>query len=211
MKTNASKLFVLSLVLVAVLACTSCSSDDSAEKGGTGTGYQRSSTTNYQQGVPGGMTMDTHQITATVAAVDHARRQYTLVTPDGRKTQYTAGPEVINFDQVREGDKVKATVTEQLLVSVREKGQPRTENQTTTQIAVAPKGAKPAVVMADTVEVTARVKSVDLKHHKATLQFPDGRTRTVSVRPDVPLSDTDVGREVVFQATEAIAVKVEKP
>jgi hypothetical protein len=211
MKTNASKLIVLSLVPVAILACTSCSSDDSAEKGGTGTDYQRSSTTEYQQGVPGGMMVDTYQITATVAAVDHAKRQYTLVTPDGRRAQFTAGPEVTNFDQVREGDRVKATVTEQLLVSVREKGQPRTESQTTAQIAVAPKGAKPAVVMADTVDVTARVKSVDMKNRKATLEFPDGRTRTVSVRPDVQLSDTDVGREVVFQATESIAVKVEKP
>jgi hypothetical protein len=209
MKRNPS-ILITTACLATLLVCASCSSDHSAEKGGTGTGYQRSSTTDYEQGVPGGVTVDTYQITATVAAVDHARRQYTLMTPDGRKTQYTAGPEVTNFDQVREGDKVKATVTEQLLVFVHEKGQPRIEDQTTTRVAVTPKGAKPGVVMADTVEVTARVKSVDLKHHKATLEFPDGRTRTVSVRPDVKLSDADVGREVVFQATEAIAVKVEK-
>ena len=209
MKRNPSILISTSC-LAALLACTSCSSDHS-EKGGTGTGYQRSSTTDYKQGVPGGVTLDTYQITSTVVDVDHAKRQYTLMTPDGRKTRYTAGPEVINFDQVREGDKVRATVTEQLLVSVREKGQPRTQDQTATQVTVAPKGAKPEVVMVDTAEVTARVKSVDLKHHKATLEFPDGRTRTVSVRPDVKLSDADVGREVVFQATEAIAVKVEKP
>ena len=210
MKLNRSILITTSC-LATLLLCTSCSSDKSAEKGGTGTGYQRSSTTDYQQGVPGGVILDTHQITATVTAVDHAKREYTLMTPDGRKTQYVAGPEVTNFDQVREGDKVRAIVTEQLLVSVHEKGQPRTQDQTTTQVAVAPKGAKPEVVMVDTAEVTARVKSVDLKHHKATLEFPDGRTRTVSVRPDVKLSDADVGREVVFQATEAIAVKVEKP
>ena len=65
--------------------------------------------------------------------------------------------------------------------------------------------------MADTVEVTARVKSVDLARHKATLEFPDGSTRTVSVRPDVKLSSTDVGREIVFRTTEALALKVEKP
>ncbi|HMJ64244.1 MAG TPA: hypothetical protein VK615_02745 [Candidatus Binatia bacterium] len=209
MKTNPSILITTSC-LATLLVCASCSSDKSSGKGGTSTGYQQSSTTNYQKGVPGGVIVDTFQITATVAAVDHDKRQYTLMTPDGRKTQYTAGPEVVNFDQVRVGDKVKATVTEQLAVSMREKGEPRSDGQT-TQVAVAPKGAKPGVVMVDTVEVTARVKSVDLKNHKATLEFPDGRTRTVSVRPDVKLSDTDVGREVMLQTTEAVALKVEKP
>ncbi len=77
--------------------------------------------------------------------------------------------------------------------------------------ALAPKGAKPGVVMADTAELTTRVKSVDLKEHKATLEFPDGSTKTVAVRPNVKLSATDVGREVVIQVTQAVAVRVEKP
>ncbi len=151
-----------------------------------------------------------YQITATVTAVDHAKRQATLVTPDGKKTSIKVGPEAINFNQVRVGDQVKATVAEQLVVFVREKGEARNDGQAGL-IALAPKGAKPGVLMAETVEVTARVKSVDLKKRKATLEFPDGSTRTVSVRPDVKLSATDVGREVVIQATEAIALSVEKP
>jgi hypothetical protein len=65
--------------------------------------------------------------------------------------------------------------------------------------------------MADTAEVTTRVKSVDLKQHKATLEFPDGSAKTVAVRPNVKLSATDVGREVVIQVTQAVAVRVEKP
>jgi hypothetical protein len=65
--------------------------------------------------------------------------------------------------------------------------------------------------MADTAEVTTRVKSVDLKQHKATLEFPDGSTKTVAVRPNAKLSATDVGREVVIQVTQAVAVRVEKP
>jgi hypothetical protein len=65
--------------------------------------------------------------------------------------------------------------------------------------------------MADTVEITTRVKSVNMKKRKATLEFPDGSTKTVVVRPDVKLSAADAGREVVLQATDAIAVLVEKP
>ena len=207
MKTNTSKLIVLSLVPAAILVCTSCSSDSST-KGGTGPTVSREASS--EPGVPGGVVIDTYQITAKVAEVDHAKRQYTLVTPDGKKTQYKAGPEVTNFDQVREGDRVKATVTEQLVVRVREKGETPSDGETSL-VALAPKGEKPGVVMADTTEVTARVKSVDLKNHKATLEFPDGTAKTVAVRPDVKLSSTDVGREIVIRATEAVAVHVEKP
>jgi hypothetical protein len=207
MKTNTSKLIVLSLVPVAVLVCTSCSTDSSGEGGTAATATREAST---QRGVPGGVVIDTYQITAKVAEVDHAKRTYTLETPDGRRAQYKAGPEVINFDQVRVGDRVKATVTDSLVVRVREKGEAPSDGETGV-IALNPKGGKPGVLMADTVEVTARVKSVDLNNHKATLEYPDGGTRTVAVRPDVKLSSADVGREVVIRSTEAIAVKVEKP
>ncbi len=209
MKTNTSKLVVLSLVPAAVLVCTSCSSTDSAAEGGTAATASRETST--QKGVPGGVVIDTYQITAKVAEVDHAKRTYTLETPDGRKTPYKAGPEVINFDQVRVGDRVRATVTDSLVIRVRDKGEVATSaDGETGVIAVTPKGSKPGVLMADTIEVTTRVKSVDPANHKATLEYPDGGTRTVSVRPDVKLSAADVGREVVIRSTEAVAIKVEK-
>lgn len=200
MKANPFKLIALASVS-AILVCTSCATKPAGEG---------STVAAYQEGVPGGVIVDTVQITATVTAVDHAKRTATLVTPEGKKTEFKAGPEVINFDQVRVGDQVKATVTEQLVVYVREKGDGRSDGQASL-IALAPKGAKPGAVMADTVEVTTRVKAVDLKNHKATLEFPDGSTKTVSVRPDVKLSAADVGREVVIQATQAVAIRVEKP
>ena len=208
MKTNTSRLIVLSLLPAAVLVCTSCSSSDSSGGGGSAATASREAST--QKGVPGGVVIDTYQITAKVAEVDHAKRTYTLETPDGRKTPYRAGPEVTNFDQVRVGDQVKATVTDSLVIRAREKGEARTDGETSV-VALDPKGGKPGVLMADTVEVTARVKSVDLANHKATLEFPDGSTKTVSVRPDVKLSSADVGREIVFRTTESVAVSVEKP
>lgn len=208
MKMNTSRLIALSLIPAAVLAWTSCSSNDSSAEGGTAATATRETST--RPGEPGGVVIDTYQITARVAEVDHAKRTYTLVTPDGRKTEYKAGPAVTNFDQVREGDRVKATVTDQLVVRAREKNETPSDGETGL-VALAPQGGKPGVVMADTVEVTARVKSVDLDNHKATLEFPDGATKTVAVRPDVKLSSADVGREIVFRTTQSIAVKVEKP
>jgi hypothetical protein len=61
------------------------------------------------------------------------------------------------------------------------------------------------------VQVTAKVTAIDLKHHKATLQLPDGTSKTFAVRPDVDLTQRKVGEEVVIRFTEALAISVEKP
>ena len=65
--------------------------------------------------------------------------------------------------------------------------------------------------MANTVQVTAKVKAIDLKHHKATLQFPDGTTKTFAVRKDVDLTQRQVGEKVFIRSTETLAISVEKP
>jgi len=64
--------------------------------------------------------------------------------------------------------------------------------------------------MAETVQVTAKVTALDLKGHKATLQFPDGSTKTVAVRKDVDLTQQKLGEEVVVRCTEAVAITVAK-
>jgi hypothetical protein len=61
------------------------------------------------------------------------------------------------------------------------------------------------------VQVTAKVVAIDRWNHKASLQFPDGTTRTVAVRPDVDLARRHVGEEVVIRISEMLAISVEKP
>ena len=48
------------------------------------------------------------------------------------------------------------------------------------------------------------------KGDEATLQFADGSTETLPVRPDVDMEMHEVGEKVVFDATEKIAVSVTK-
>jgi hypothetical protein len=78
-------------------------------------------------------------------------------------------------------------------------------------VVLAPLGAKPGVLMADTEEVTAKVKAIDVKHQKATLLFPNGTSQTFKVRKDVDLTKHTASEDVVFRATEALAISVEKP
>jgi hypothetical protein len=185
----------------AALFFTSCSTTPEGE---------RATLVAAQKGVPGGILVDTYQVTATVTAVDPTTRKVTLVTPAGKKSEFKAGPEVVNFPQIRVGDQVKATLTEEVLVFMAS-DTPAQIQGAAGVVALAPVGAKPGVLVAETVQIKAKVTNIDYKRRKATLQFPDGSTKKVAVRDDVDLSKRSIGEEVVIRSTEAIAVTVEKP
>ena len=162
------------------------------------------------KGVPGGAFVETHQLTATVAAIDQTNRSVTLVDPAGIKTTVKAGPEVRNFDQIRVGDQLQVTATDRLVVYVAKPGELPSATGAES-VAVAPKGAKPGAMMAQTTQLTAKITALDPEQHKATLQFQDGTTATLPVRLDVDLSKQKVGDDVVIRATQSMAIKIEKP
>lgn len=162
------------------------------------------------EGVPGGGVVATYELTAVVAAVDPAHRKVTLVDAAGIKKTVKAGPEVINFDQIHVGDRLRITATEELVVYVAGADEPARDGDVGL-VALAPKGAKPGAIMAETTRVTAKVIALDAEHHRATLQFEDGSRRTVPVREDVDLSQRKVGDTVVLRITEALAIQVAKP
>jgi hypothetical protein len=177
-------------------------------EGSFGTGG--SSGTSFTPGVPGKVSIQTFEIQATVAAIDKASRKITLVSPDGFKKIVKAGPEVVNFDQIRLGDQLRVTTTEQLVVQMAKPGESGMDSATTV-VALAPKGAKPGGVMADATRVTATVTAIDAKKRTATLRFEDGTSQTYPVRSDIDLSQQKVGEKVVFRVTEMIAISVNKP
>jgi Cu/Ag efflux protein CusF len=161
-------------------------------------------------GVPGGTVVATYELTASVAAIDKASRKVTIVDAAGIKKTLKAGPEVINFDQIRVGDQLKISATEELVVSMAGQGETPTD-ATVQSVAVAPKGAKPGALKVETTLITAKVTAIDAEERKATLQFEDGSTGVVAVRPDVDLSKRKVGEQVVIRITEALAIQVAKP
>jgi hypothetical protein len=201
MKHKALQLTLLTITPMALLALTSCSSTPKAEP---------TTVIAAQPGVPGGTVVETYQGTATVTAIDAEKRKVTLVTPDGRKETFTAGPEVVNFPQIKVGDQVKATLTEALVVFMATDAPPQPQGEAAV-VAFAPVGAKPGALMANTVQIKAKVTAIDLEHRKATLQFPDGTSHKVTVRKDVDLTKRSVGEEVVIRTTDALAITVEKP
>jgi translation elongation factor P/translation initiation factor 5A len=201
MKPITLNLTVLSLLPAALLSFSSCSTEPKHQ----GVGFEV-----IQPGQAGGVRVQTYKETATVTGIDNVTRKVTLVTKDGTKSTVKCGPDVANFAQIEVGDQVKAVVTEQLVVFVRRPGEPSGDGAAGV-VALAPIGAKPGGVTANTEEITAKVKAIDLKHRRATLLFPDGTNHTFKVRPDVDMTKHSVGDEVVIRATEAVAISVEKP
>ena len=168
------------------------------------------STAAVAEGVPGGVFVNTVEVSVRVAAIDTSKRKLTLLLPDGEKTTVKVGPEAVNFDQIQTGDLVKATLTEELVVYLDEEGAAAPDGAA-AMVALAPKGAQPGGLVAEAVQVTATVTAIDPAKRTATLRFKDGRTKTFPVRDDIDLNQRKVGEKVVFLVTEMIAISVEKP
>jgi hypothetical protein len=67
---------------------------------------------------PGGVAVDTVELTATVEAIDYAKRTVTLRGPEGKTKTLKVDPSVERFPQVKMGDEVVVRHTEALAISV---------------------------------------------------------------------------------------------
>jgi hypothetical protein len=161
-------------------------------------------------GVPGGMSVEVATAESTVTAIDHSKREVTLLQADGSKVAILCGPEVRNFDQIKVGDRVKAKVESRLEVFVRA-GDGTNHEGLTASSATAAKGAKPGIVSTTTAQVTGRIVKLDTVARTATLQYADGSRETFPVRADVDMSSANIGDEVVMRATEIRSIVVETP
>jgi hypothetical protein len=156
----------------------------------------------------GAIIVETITMTATVTAINVAKRKVTLVSPGGSKSTYKAGPEVVNFGQIQVGDQIKAVVTEEVAIFIGSGAPPSA--MTGTTVTLAPVGAKPGGVLVDTAQVTVKVIDVDAAKHKVTFALPDGTTKTVKVGTKVDLSTVRPGDNVTVQVSEGLAITVEK-
>ena len=148
--------------------------------------------------------------TAKVTAVDPAKRRVTLVNEAGETNTYTLGKNVRNFDQIKVGDQVKAALLESVAVAVRKSGAAPNAGERDV-VAVAPKGAMPEVVMAKTREITAKIVSIDPTARTVTVEGPMGGKPTFKVGPNVNLDQLQQGDAVTLRATDALAIRVERP
>jgi hypothetical protein len=178
------------------------------------TGYAQSPTASAKaKGKPGAKgAIEVGAITATskVTKIDPSKRTVTLTNEAGETNIYKLGKNVRNFDQIKVGDQVKATLLESVAVTV-SKSSAAPDAGARGVVAVAPKGAMPGVVMAKTRQITAKIVSVDPQARTVTVEGPMGGKPTIKVGPNVNLDQLHQGDDVTLRVTDALAIRVEKP
>jgi hypothetical protein len=148
------------------------------------------------------------QITASVAAVDSAKRTVTLKVPAGGIVTLPVGPEVQNFDRIRVGDLVVVRYLEGLTLELKKRG---TAERERTELGVTERALpdeRPARIDAREVHVVADVIAVDPLTQTVRLRGP---TRVVDLRVYDPeqFKLVAVGDQVEATYTEAVAISVE--
>jgi hypothetical protein len=182
LKGTITKATALALLPAALLMLTSCASTSPPPP------PVGSANITYTKGVPGGVLVQTVKVTATVTAIDQAKRQATLLGANGKPFTLKVAPEVVKFDQIQVGDRVTATLTQKVLVSLGAKEAPTAEGS----------------------QITGTVSAIDSERRMATVRFENGTTETFQVRDDVDLSRHKTGEQLVFRVTDMIAIGMEK-
>ena len=111
-------------------------------------------------GAEAAIEVDAITATSKVTKIDPSKRTVTLTNEAGETNTYKLGKKVRNFDQIKVGDQVKATLLESVAVVVRKSSAPPDAAEERL-VTVAPKGAMPAIIMAKAREITAKIVSVD--------------------------------------------------
>jgi len=166
------------------------------------------STTINAQGVKVGGAV---KVTAEVVAIDRIDRTVALLGPRGIVVDVEVGHEARNFDQIELGDRVKVAYYESVAIFIGKKGQ-KPKAKAWRVVARSAKGDKPAGVVVEVVDVSAKVKAIDREKRKVSLKRPDGKLFTTKVDESVKAFDTlKVGDSIHARITEALAISVEKP
>ncbi len=145
--------------------------------------------------------------TATVEAVDPSSRLVTLRKPDGTYVTTAAGPEIKRFAEVKVGDKVTARYYENLVIMVKQPGDPETVSASR---ATTPSGQElPGGTKARQATITATITAIDMNLPSITFTGPNGWKYTSKVQDREALGKVKVGDKVDIVWTEAVLVSLE--
>jgi Cu/Ag efflux protein CusF len=145
--------------------------------------------------------------TATIKAIDQAKRSVTLRAENGDEDTFTVGPEVTRFNELKVGDTIKATYYESLVFQVRKPGAP-----SATSGAVAAGGRLkdvPGGAIGTQETTTVTVKTIDVNAPSITVVTADGRTLTRKIADKKNLEGVSPGDKIDITYTQAVVVSAE--
>ena len=201
------KLFVAFIAVLMAITLASCATTETT--GATAGSELSKSQAPSQPSKPGVVAVEVTEWTATVKAVDYAKK--TVVLERDGKTATVDASYAKRLNEIKPGDVVKVAHIEELAIYVR-KAEPGPMAAEARTVELAPKTQGPGGIMTDTKQVVANVEAIDYASRTITLQRPDGSVKAFKVSDAVEKFDQiKKGDQVVLEYTEAIAISVEKP
>lgn len=147
---------------------------------------------------------------ASVEKIDLENRKVTLLLEDGKKKTIKVDKSVQNLDQVKVGDRLKLAYTEEIAILVG-KSSETPGAAAAGEVGVAPKGAKPGIVMAETSALSVKILAVNAPKHRVTFLDPEGRKKTIKVSSKVEnLDQLQPGETVDVVTAESLVVEIVK-
>jgi Cu/Ag efflux protein CusF len=143
----------------------------------------------------------------TITAIDQKTRSITLKSENGDEDTFTAGPDVTRFNQLKVGDKIRATYYESLVFQVRKPGTASTPSSDAVgggRIKEVPGG-----VLGTQQTRTVTVKGVDAKAGSITVVSQDGRTMTRKIEDKKNLEGVNPGDRIDITYTQALMLNAE--
>jgi hypothetical protein len=203
------KTFKYEVVLVVVLSVIfnfyGCANSVNKEASTPATGGAQ----NKDLPVPAAVAGEVRSVTATVTEIDYKTRHATLKMPDGTLVPLAVSEAAYNFDQVKVGDLVDISYTQSIALKLDKDSSGQPGVSTSSGMERAPKGQKPQGTIYNTVDIRAKVVSVDYKTRKVELSGPNGNIVPVTVDQSVPnIENIKVGDVVAATYTEALAISV---
>ncbi|MCM8613442.1 hypothetical protein [Accumulibacter sp.] len=147
------------------------------------------------------------RVTLAVEAIDQAGRTIVLRDTKGEQSKFVVGDQVKNFAQIKVGDLVVISYSQELLMTLRKGGGQLRERIDSGQQGTAAPGQMPGAFESKEVAFIADVQQVDRKKGTVTLR---GALRTVTLKIKDPkqLKMISKGDQVEGVFSEAMAVSV---
>lgn len=147
------------------------------------------------------------RVTLLVDSIDKASRSVVLKNARGEHLKVIAGDDIKNFDQIKVGDHVITTYTQELMMTLKKGGGALRERIDSSQQGSAAAGQKPAAYEAKEVAFVADVQQVDRKKQTVTLRGAK-KTLTLKIKDPEQLKLISKGDQVEGIFSEAVAIAV---
>lgn len=169
-------------------------------------------------GVPNAMVVDAlvtdnlfQLYEGTVTKIDKKTRTIFFKNSEG-ESKFVAGPEIKNFDQIKNGDRLN--VTYELAVAIEliktKSDGIRSKVETSSEVTSKP-GEKPTRTISNTTTIIADIISVDRAKKLVSVKGPSGKVTVVTVKNPLLLADVNVGEQVRVIYFDAMAGSITTP